>query len=110
VVLRSYQRAGYGEFEEGVGPQDHLGVELKFMAFLCHDESVACTKQNSTKEVAALRDAQRQFLQDHLLAWVPAYCERLQREAQEDFYAAAASLTAELLGEDYALLQESGSG
>jgi len=104
AVLRHYQQAGYGELEESVGPQDHIGAELKFMALLCHDEATVW-QQEKTSKAMTIRAAQLVFLEQHLLSWVPDYCDRLQQEAQEPFYGAVARLTAELLDEDHMLLQ-----
>ncbi len=102
AVLRHYQQAGYGMLEENVGPQDHLGTELKFMALRCHDEATAW-QQAKTTEAMKIRAAQLSFLEHHLLAWVPDYCDRLQQEAQVSFYGAVARLTAKLLTEDHIL-------
>ncbi|HEX19639.1 MAG TPA: hypothetical protein ENG78_02300 [Acidiferrobacteraceae bacterium] len=104
AVIRHYQLAGYSELEESVGPQDHIGAELRFMALLCHDEADARLQANAT-EAAKIRTAQITFLERHLLAWVPDYCDRLQQETREPFYGAVAGLTAELLAEDHMLLQ-----
>ncbi|GMR21105.1 MAG: hypothetical protein BMS9Abin36_1704 [Gammaproteobacteria bacterium] len=104
AVLHHYQQAGYGEVEESVGPQDHIGAELKFMALLCHDE-VTAWQQGKTSEAMTIRAAQLAFLAQHLLLWVPNYCDHLQQEARVSFYDAVAKLAAELLNEDHILLQ-----
>lgn len=54
---------------------DHLGIELEFLAWLCQQETVV---QQRGGNAQAFRRAQRDFLTRHLLAWVPAFCSKLQ--------------------------------
>ena len=43
---------------------------------------------------------QQRFLDDHLLAWVPTYCERIATEAREPFFTAVVRMTAEAIALD----------
>jgi len=91
-VLAQYEAAGFGPVEPNVGPQDHLGAELRFLALLAFREAEAW---NSGDETQALERVAHQgrFLDRHLLVWLPAYTERVARDSREPFYAAAARLT-----------------
>lgn len=92
AVMARYADAGFGVIDEDLGPQDHIGAELKFMALLCHDENSAWERADHDA-AARKRNLQRRFLAEHLLRWVPAYCQRIQEESVERFYIGATMLT-----------------
>lgn len=105
AVIGHYREAGFDEVAPEVGPQDHLGAELRFLSFLCYREMEAWADDDS----AAARERIGQewaFLDQHLLSWVPEYTERISRESREPFYKAAVALTRALVLEDRALLDE----
>jgi len=68
-----------------------LGTELRFMALLCYREMEAHGGDDSGLAPAWIKRQQR-FMDEHLLAWVPAHCERLATQAATPFYAALATL------------------
>lgn len=63
-------------------PDDHLVIELHFLACLMGDE-----------HPQALPEAAR-FLDEHLLRWLPRFAERVSARCATPFYAGAARLTA----------------
>jgi len=77
--------AAYGAYglqvngQPGSLPEDHLAYLLEFMAVLCQQAQPA--------------NAQLQFLQDHLLNWVAAFCDDLNRQAQTSFYQSVGQIT-----------------
>lgn len=92
AVLNRYRAAGFGEVEPSVGPQDHLGAELRFLALLALREGEAWGAGDA--DSALTRIVQQQgFLDTHLLTWLPAYAARIEAESREPCYAAAARLT-----------------
>ncbi len=104
-VLRDYQEAGYGAIHPQAGPQDHMGVELRFLSLLCYREAVAW-EAGAVERAYQSRDRQGRFLDRHLLAWAPGYCDALRAEAREPYFAAIAGLSAETLRQDRAVLGE----
>jgi len=92
-VRRSYEQSGYA-VEDDAGP-DHVGHELRFLAFLCGAERDAW---EDGEEAAARRMCQRQrdFLQDHLLPWVFPFAHAVRGQGQR-FYGALADLTVGLV-------------
>lgn len=83
---------GYGGHESYAEPADHVGVELAFMAFLCR----AAAKQldDGNREYARRYLAlQRQFLDQHLLEWVPDLCDDLAAATDATFYVGLADVT-----------------
>ena len=102
-VTRAYAEAGFGAIDPGAGPQDHLGVELKFLSLLCHEEKGAWERGDRQ----AGRDWWRRqagFLDRHLLAWAPAYCGALAQDSREPFYKGVALATGSHLGADRSLI------
>ena len=103
AVLRAYAAAGFGIIHAGAGPQDHLGVELRFMALAAHDELEAWRRGDDDAAIANLA-RQGAFLEQHLRAWVPGYCRRLAEQAREPFYTEIAKLTGRVIEDDHALV------
>ncbi len=95
-VLKFYSKAGFGIIDESEGPQDYIGVELKFMSLLCYREMVSWEKGDLDGGKRYL-ELEKTFLEKHLLRWVPDFCRRVEAEAREEFYVAAAMLTENFL-------------
>lgn len=99
AVLSHYRDQGFGVIDEAVGPQDHIGAELKYLAFLCYRESEAWMQGDSEGGKACLA-AQGEFLDRHLLRWAPDYCQLVQTETGVPFFRAVAELTAITIDQD----------
>ncbi len=98
-VTDAYRDAGLERIGVPAVPQDHLGVELRFMALLCAKESEAWN-HGDAEGAPSLLTRERTFLDDHLLRWVPAYCDYIVAEAREPYFAAVARMTADALALD----------
>lgn len=72
-------------------PDDHIGLELSFIAHLATralnvvDEDPQCFDE--------FVEAQRQFLSEHLLGWGPAWAKLVKQHAETDFYRGVGHLT-----------------
>ena len=87
-------RQQYGQFglTPRSGQEDHVAVELEFMAYLCRRE--ATSWQASAAEAARqLRRHERAFLDDHLGRWLSEFCGRVHARGPESFYAQLSALT-----------------
>jgi TorA maturation chaperone TorD len=91
AVIEAYADAGFDSLADELGPADFLGTELRFMALLCYREMEAHRGADAGLAPAWLQRQQR-FMDEHLLAWVPAHCTRLSTQACTPFYAALATL------------------
>lgn len=78
--------------------EDHIAIELQYMAELC-----ARTIENA--EGGLLQD-QQDFLESHLLNWVPSMCGDMEKYARTDFYKAVAKMTVGFLKMDAEMLHE----
>jgi TorA maturation chaperone TorD len=102
-VRHFYQQYGFRRQEALQLPDDHVAFELEFLALLgqaAHDAAAT-----PAHVVDSLR-ASQQFLQEHVLAWVPEFAQDLFHNAETDFYRGVAlflrgfiQLDAEILAE-----------
>jgi TorA maturation chaperone TorD len=90
-VSRAYADAQLSPADVAV-PPDHLGIELKFLALLCHEESEAWRTATHEQGVAWLQ-RERAFMDEHLMAWLAPYLALLEPNAQLPFYRKVMSLT-----------------
>ena len=61
---------------------DHLYLELLFMSYLIETNKY---------------DLQKKFLEEHLMNWVPYYCDELASQAKTVFYREVAEITRDFL-------------
>lgn len=86
-----YVKAGLEIDEDVELPPDHLYLELLFFSHLVETGQV---------------DLQKTFLGEHLMKWVPDYCDELNRTARTAFYRSIALLVKEFLAAEYELYEE----
>ena len=79
-------------------PDDHLGLELAFLATLS-DQAAGAADRGDTAHLARCFQAQSDFLRDHLLAWAPACLALVEKHAETDYYRGAARLALGALAE-----------
>lgn len=99
AVKRLYREAGAAISEDFKDLPDHVGLELACMEYLCKAEAGAWDREDLA-EVHRVREFQRRLLQDHLLQWVPALCERIRERAAGPFYRGIARLTEAYLAQE----------
>lgn len=104
-VLQLYREEGLDRAQEFNEPEDHLALELEFMAYLCQ-RTAAALKEGDNGNALNYLQKQQEFLAKHLLAWVPAFCEDVQRLAREDLYKAVAKITVGYLNMERELIAE----
>lgn len=91
VVADAYTEAGFADIDLQAGPQDHLAVELKFMALLAHREAEAWQLEDPVAAEARIHQ-QQAFLDRHILQWVPRWIDQVAQNTQEPVYWAFAGL------------------
>jgi DMSO reductase family type II enzyme chaperone len=72
---------------------DHIAVELEFMHVLALKE-VYASAEGWDDKAALCRDAERDFLRDHLGRWAPAFLKRLGARDRGSAFAAIGAATA----------------
>lgn len=86
-VLRAYWNAGVdkAKAKEYAEPEDHIAIELQFMAYLCR-KTVEAREGNGKEEEKKLLQIQKEFIDDHLSKWVPRLTKDILETAEVDFY------------------------
>jgi len=92
-VTNDYREAGFALHQ--AERADHIGNELAFLAFLSGAEADAW-EDNLVPIALRMRQMARDFLQTHLLRWLPPLIIALQRQPHA-FYARLADLTLEIV-------------
>ena len=93
VEVKKFIEAAGLEYESDYkGMPDHVSVEFEFMAALARREAQVWSEGD---EVVARRclDVQKKFLKEHLMKWIPDFCEKVIQQAELPFYYAVAELT-----------------
>lgn len=91
-VMKMYRSMGLEKVGKFTEPEDHIALELQFMAHLSGKTSEAL---KSKDRVAADKylEVQRDFLNEHLEKWVPKLVVDIKKGARREFYKAIAKIT-----------------
>jgi len=92
AVRQAYAEAGVGLPEEVRDQPDFIGFELDFMRHLTEKEAQAWA-DGGWEEVAQILEKERAFLEEHVVRWIPRFCDVMAQEAQLDFYRGIARVT-----------------
>lgn len=104
-----YRSVGLEKDKSEMHPEDHIAVELGFMAtfaFLTSSAGENESAEEGTEDLPGLLQVQQSFLQEHLLKWIPDFCNDMEQKSRNDFYRAVAALTREFVWADSAALEE----
>ena len=91
-ALLAYRREGISQNMNYSVPDDHVALELSFMAHLCQ-KAAQSDKKSEQATVSSLNYKQAQFVEDHLGRWIPLFCKKCILLATTDFYRGLAMLT-----------------
>lgn len=91
TVIAAYGEAGFADIDLLAGPQDHLAVELKFMALLALREAEAWEQEDRLAAQIRIRQ-QQNFLDNHILQWVPRWIDQVAQKTREPVYWAFAGM------------------
>lgn len=104
-VVRAYREQHLAKDKGFAEPEDHVAVELAFMATL--SERTATFLREGHEEAAEETVAQQlAFAKAHLLNWVDMFCTDLSAAAKGTFYEHLADFTKAFVQEDVSLLSE----
>lgn len=104
-VLAIYRSAGLAKQPSWKEGEDHIALELEFEQILCN-RCIDALQKGDEEEAYALFVTQKNFLEDHLIAWVPMMTADMKRFAKTDLYRGLAYLTEGFLATDLEFLQE----
>jgi len=90
-VLDAYKSLGFEKSPTFKEPEDHLAVELEFMAKLI-DLTIQSLEENNLEYAKGYLKLQKEFLDEHLIKWVPQLCQKLEEASSNRFYKGLAKL------------------
>lgn len=92
-VITLFRREMIRRVEWFKEPEDHVAIELEFMAYLCIKANANFGKKCSAGWEQGIR-LQLAFLEQHLIKWLPAFCaDILKCPLKRDFYHIIAQFT-----------------
>jgi len=91
-VKRFIEATGLDYKDDFKGLPDHISVEFEFMQRLILREEQAW-KEAEADKAAACRQVEKRFIEEHLMRWIPSFCEKVMQAAELPFYRAMAALT-----------------
>jgi TorA maturation chaperone TorD len=92
AVVESFKQAEMVIDENIKEPEDHISFELEFLSHLGRMTIESLEMGENDCAIGHLVN-QNNFLQQHLLPWVPEFCQDIDRLAQSDFYRAISHIT-----------------
>lgn len=104
-VRKAYRKYAFIPVNYGHEADDHLGLELDFMYQLCKLSLENLGNQDLGNLLDVLKD-QREFMEEHLLKWIPTLCKDIVLHAQTEFYQGMAKLLKGFLEVDRRAIEE----
>ncbi|MES9924966.1 MAG: molecular chaperone TorD family protein [Candidatus Thiodiazotropha endolucinida] len=95
-VKKFIETTGLDYASQFTGLPDHISVELEFMQKLADWEADKWIEMDRISAEYCL-SIQRMFLQQHILAWIPKFCDAVIAQADIPFYRELAELTKNFL-------------
>lgn len=108
-VKKFIEATGLSYTDDYKGMPDHISVEFEFMQQLILREEKAWMDEDRDKAVAC-RQVEKKFIKEHLIRWVPAFCEMVIQEAELPFYQAMAALTRSFIDLEMEEMNRNGDG
>lgn len=78
---------------------DHISVEFELMQRLAHYEAQAWATGDEQRAIDCLA-VEHRFLEQHLIKWVPQFCEQVITQTELSFYREMAKLTRDFIEAD----------
>lgn len=88
-VRQEYLDAGMAAKELHRIPDDHIALELEFVAWLAR-EGAACLERGEIAAATEFAERLQRFSQQHLEKWLPLFAEKILENSKSDFFRGAA--------------------
>ncbi len=92
VLNGTYYKAGWKQTARMLAQPDFIACEMAFMQYLCANEQLAWV-ENNYRQASVFQQLQCAFLRNHLVRWIPRFCDFLLMQTKHDFFRAIAFLT-----------------
>lgn len=104
-VRKKYEKYGFMVSEYNIEADDHIGLELDFI-FHLNEFCIQCAESNNLRDVKTLLKEQNQFINEHLLKFIPQFSKLVINKAETQFYSGLAKILHGYLRIDSKVLQE----
>jgi TorA maturation chaperone TorD len=108
-VKKFIEATGLGYSDDFKGLPDHIAVELEFMQQLTLREEQAW-KEAEADKATACRQVEKRFIEEHLIRWIPSFCEKVIQETELPFYRSFADLTKSFIEFEMEEMNRNGDG
>jgi TorA maturation chaperone TorD len=91
-IRRCYAASGADVPADAGEMADYIGLELDFLRYLAGKQAQAW-RSGQEAEADRLREREEGFLRDHIVTWVPGFCDLMREDAMLGFYQGLAAVT-----------------
>ena len=91
-VKKFIETTGLEYKQEYSGMPDHISVELDFMKEAAGREAQAL-EEKDWEGALYCQKMEKKFIYDHLIKWIPAFCDKIISQAEISFYGDLADVT-----------------
>jgi len=91
-VKKFIETTGLEYKQEYTGMPDHISVELDFMKEAAGREAQAIEEED-WEGALYCQKMEKKFICDHLIKWIPAFCDKIITQAEISFYGDLADVT-----------------
>jgi TorA maturation chaperone TorD len=95
-VKKFIETAGLEYKQEYTGMPDHISAELDFMKEAAEREAQAL-EENDWEGALYCQKMEKKFISDHLIKWIPAFCDKIISQAEISFYGDLADVTKDFI-------------
>ena len=99
-VRQKYNQMGMKILEKGNIPDDHIGLELEFMYYLCYKALESFKEGANSEYIVKNIEMQNEFLSQHLIQWVPLFCKDIRKNTKLSFFKEIANFTEQFIIEE----------
>lgn len=103
-VKNFIETAGVEYGKDYKGLPDHISVEFEFMRKVISKEGEALAEGNSDGALYC-RKIEQKFMEEHLIKWVPKFCDMVMDWTDNPFYRGMAALTKDFIDEEGEILK-----
>ena len=106
-VKKFYEKLNLKVLEDAeINIPDHIAVELEVMQHLCGKELECRNDGDPSSELKKYLGLEREFISEHLIQWIPGFCDAVIKSSSIKFYKSIAELTKKFVIADKELIDD----
>jgi len=105
-VKKFIETTGLEYKQEYSGMPDHISAELDFMKEAAGREAQAL-EEKDWEGALYCQKMEKKFIYDHLIKWIPAFCDKIISQAEISFYGDLADVTKSFITLEFEAIDES---